>query len=63
MGFEHGPMVDWWVGQYDRHAIEQWYEQNGCFANDLSEPFAHDYAGIPDEVIARSTMLQLTENI
>jgi hypothetical protein len=63
-GFDHGPMVDWWVGQYNSHATEQWYCQNGCIADsDLSAPFAHDYAGIPDPVIARATMYQLTENI
>jgi hypothetical protein len=35
----------------------------GCSATDLSAPFAHDYAGIPDQVIAYATALQLTENI
>ena len=63
VGFEHGPMVDWWVGQYAAERNEQWYCQRGSIHTDLSAPFAHDYVGIPDQVIARSCMLQLTENI
>jgi len=59
-GFDHGPMVDWWVGQYAAAEVEQWYRQKGCFASDLSAPFAVDYAGIPDPVLARSMSIILT---
>jgi hypothetical protein len=54
VGFAHGPVVDWWVGQYAQGTVEPWYKQNGCLASDISAPFAVDYAGIPEEVIARS---------
>lgn len=55
-------MVDWWVGQYNG-AVEQWYPQRGCLADDISAPFAHDYHGIPDQVLARATALMLTEKL
>lgn len=59
-GFDLGPMVDWWVGQYAAERAEQWYPQR-CIYADLSAPFAFDYAGIPPQVVARSMQLILTE--
>lgn len=61
MGFDHGPMVDWWVGQYDAAGVEPWLCQKGCLATDLSAPFSVDYVGIPGPVIARSMQIILTQ--
>jgi hypothetical protein len=57
------PSIDWWVGQYKAGDVEQWYRQVGCAPVEISAPFAVDYAGIPEEVIARSMAIILTEDV
>lgn len=52
-------MVDWWVGQYSAGFVEEWYTDGAYSGKDLSAPFALDYPGIPDAVLARSFYLML----
>jgi hypothetical protein len=58
-----GPHVDWWVGQYAAGQVEHWFTQRTQPNDDLSAPFDVNYAGIPEEVIARSMAIILTEDV
>lgn len=57
--FEWDNDVDWWVGQYGPHLRGEWFATR--YYTDIGAPFAHDYAGIPDKVIARAMRIILTE--
>lgn len=50
----HGWSIDWWTGQYASGYVEEWYTRSDHYADNVGAPFADNYAGIPDEVIARS---------
>lgn len=56
-------LVDWWTGQYSPGRVEEWITQRAYHAQEISAPFAHDYPGIPDPVIARSMRIILTEKL
>jgi hypothetical protein len=57
-----GFIVSWWTGQYASGYVEEWYDDGIHSERNVGAAFDHNYAGIPDPVLAKATYYKLVND-